>query len=463
MDHYCFTDIYLSINSLVPVNKNQKAAPRYDDIDAVPSGLTATSPVLPESGKHLTRDGRTERSSPSIIGRKASVEDGDQTDEQGPFSKNSVKLKPKAQDGRGLRDSKRITSIPAISKKMRNDRSIWDDELVVNEDLFGITKVDGNGNLLGGRQYRCCVFTVLNRGARLYMHSTELARCMGYLDSYQLFRKHKELYKVATSYEEKSDLIDREIIPTNYKGRPIYLVTARSIFREFGARIVVGGLRVVDDFWETRERQRGAKEGELAVPNNELPVSGQEYDRNRYVAWIGASRMYKELTEQRKKKEGAPSTIQSPLVEDVTFKGRSNSHQANYGGDTEEDAEEDNVSEHSFVLADPSHPVFEVGYPSTEGHPLAGNFGAALEGNNPATAPNTEIDGSEPFNDINQANSFDSLFKDIVQQSESRYADYGSGSGYATDGMARFNSNRARLAREFEWAELWGYDFFYRK
>lgn len=60
----------------------------------------------------------------------------------------------------------------------------------------------------------------------------------------------------------------------------------------FGARIIVGGRKVIDDFWETRAREEGAVEGEIADPTDKLPGSGEEYNRNQYVAWHGASSVY---------------------------------------------------------------------------------------------------------------------------------------------------------------------------
>lgn len=176
--------------------------------------------------------------------------------------------------------------------KEGNEQTVADDEIVLEEDPLGQEKVDHNGNLLGGREYRCRTFTILNRGDRLYMLSTEPARCVGFRDSYLFFHKHRQLCKIITLPEEKYDLIARKIIPHSYKGRAIGVVTARSVFREFGSRIVIGGRRVIDDFWETQSIRDGAVYGELADPADKLPGPGEEYNRNQYVAWYGASRVY---------------------------------------------------------------------------------------------------------------------------------------------------------------------------
>ncbi|KAL8404909.1 hypothetical protein RB594_009698 [Gaeumannomyces avenae] len=175
--------------------------------------------------------------------------------------------------------------------KEGNMMDIINDEVALPEDPEGETKVDKNGNLLGGREYRCRTFTVLGKGDRLYMLSTEPARCVGFRDSYLFFTKHLRLTKVIVDDEEKRDMIERDIIPHSYKGRSIGIVTARSVFREFGAFIIVGGRRVVDDYEVVRARTDGVAEGELADPNDHF-VEGEPYNKNQYVAWHGASAVY---------------------------------------------------------------------------------------------------------------------------------------------------------------------------
>lgn len=168
---------------------------------------------------------------------------------------------------------------------------IANDECVLPEDPEGETKVDKLGNLQGGRDYRCRTFTVTGRGDRLYMLSTEPARCVGFRDSYLFFTKHRKLYKIIVDDDEKRDMIERDIIPHSYKGRSIGIVTARSVFREFGARIIVGGKRIIDDYNVAQARADGAVEGQLADPDDHF-VEGEPYNKNQYVAWHGASAVY---------------------------------------------------------------------------------------------------------------------------------------------------------------------------
>ena len=173
-----------------------------------------------------------------------------------------------------------------------NMMDVVDDEVDLPGIPEGETKVDKNGVLQDDREYRVRTFTIVGRGKRLYMLSTEPARCIGFRDSYLFFQKHKMLYKIILDEEEKLDLVARDVMPHSYKGRAIGVVTARSVFREFGAKIVVAGKKVVDDYDAQGARDRGDVEGELAVPEDRLPGPGEIYNRNQYVAWHGASAVY---------------------------------------------------------------------------------------------------------------------------------------------------------------------------
>ena len=183
-----------------------------------------------------------------------------------------------------------VTQVPV--DKEGNMANVVDDEVELPEDSEGERKVTKNGELLDDREYRVRTFKIEGKGDRLYMLSTEPARCIGFRDSYLFFQKHKQLYKIIIAEEAKKDLIDRGIIPHSYKGRAIGVVTARSVFREFGAKIVVGGKKVTDDYSVAEARARGDVEGEYAVPEDEVPGGAEGYDRNRYVAWHGASSVY---------------------------------------------------------------------------------------------------------------------------------------------------------------------------
>jgi hypothetical protein len=87
------------------------------------------------------------------------------------------------------------------------------------------------------------------------MLAAECARVLDYRYSYLLLNKNRSLCGVITTQAEKEDLIQQEILPLSYRSRNIAIITARSMFRQFGSRVIVNGRRVRDDYWETKARK----------------------------------------------------------------------------------------------------------------------------------------------------------------------------------------------------------------
>ena len=96
------------------------------------------------------------------------------------------------------------------------------------------------------------------------MLATECARQLQYRDSYLLFNKNRSLYKIIASVKEKEELVAREILPYSYRSRQIAVVTARSMFRQFGSRVIKDGRRVRDDYWEAKAIKQGFTEQDAA-------------------------------------------------------------------------------------------------------------------------------------------------------------------------------------------------------
>jgi len=166
----------------------------------------------------------------------------------------------------------RKTTTKTVIKALPLDRDNTTDQLGPEGDEYipreydeaGEKKVTADGQLLGGREYRVRTFFVPNRGAKLFMLGTECARELGYRDSYLLFNKNRSLYKIIATQHEKDHLIHEEILPLSYRSRQIAFVTARSIFRQFGSKVVLSGRRVRDDYWESKAKKQGFTEEDLA-------------------------------------------------------------------------------------------------------------------------------------------------------------------------------------------------------
>jgi chromatin structure-remodeling complex protein RSC7 len=235
------------------------------------------------------RGGKAGRTSTRNLG---TPEPGDDASDSGTPYRRRGRGRGFASTRGGFRRKSRVVEAPHVM--VDGERvDVVNDDAQLDFDAEGEEKVDEYGALKGDREYRVRTFKIIGRGDRLYMLSTEPARCCGFRDSYLFFNKHPKLFKVLLGDAEKKDLIDREILPNSYKGRNIGVVTARSVYREFGARIIVGGKKVTDDYKVAEAREAGDVEGELADPNDRLPQTAEFYNRNRYVAWHGASDVYR--------------------------------------------------------------------------------------------------------------------------------------------------------------------------
>ncbi|RYN35815.1 hypothetical protein AA0113_g1310 [Alternaria arborescens] len=158
-----------------------------------------------------------------------------------------------------------IKALPTVRDHTTDQLNAEGDEYIPREiDEAGERKVTQQGHPLDGREYRCRTFFVPNRGEKLFMLATECARVLGYRDSYLLFNKNRSLYKIIATQAEKDDLIHQEILPYSYRSRQIAIVTARSMFRQFGSRLIVNGRRVRDDYWESKARKQGFTEEDAA-------------------------------------------------------------------------------------------------------------------------------------------------------------------------------------------------------
>lgn len=158
-----------------------------------------------------------------------------------------------------------VKALPTVRDHTTDQLSPEGDEYVPRErDDAGEQKVSAQGHPLGGREYKIRTFFVPGRGDKLFMLATECARVLGYRDSYLLFNKNRSLFKIIATQPEKDDLIHQEILPYSYRSRQIAIVTAKSMFRQFGSRVVQNGRRVRDDYWEAKARKQGFTEEDLA-------------------------------------------------------------------------------------------------------------------------------------------------------------------------------------------------------
>lgn len=161
--------------------------------------------------------------------------------------------------------TKGVKALPTVRDHTTDQLDENGDEFIPKEfDDAGEQKVDADGYLQGGREYRCRTFRVPLRGNKLFMLATECARVLVYRDSYLLFNKNRSLHKLIATQIEKDSLIEQDILPYSYRSRQIAIVSARSMFRQFGSRVIVNGRRVRDDYWEAKAIKQGFTEEDMA-------------------------------------------------------------------------------------------------------------------------------------------------------------------------------------------------------
>ncbi|KAI8098375.1 chromatin remodelling complex Rsc7/Swp82 subunit-domain-containing protein [Gilbertella persicaria] len=133
-------------------------------------------------------------------------------------------------------------------------------------DESGETKVDKYGRLLGGREYRVPTFTLPTRDNTLFMFSKDPAALLGFRDSFVFLKKNVKLIKVHIDNAEKGYLVDSNLLRSTFRTREISVVTARSVFKQFGHRIIRKGRKGRDDYYYTDEVDEGEDE-----PSDEEP------------------------------------------------------------------------------------------------------------------------------------------------------------------------------------------------
>ena len=213
-----------------------------------------------------------------------------------------------------------IKALPTIRTHINGHLNHEGDEYILSEyDSSGERKVSPLGFPLGGRLFNIRTFHVLHRGDKQFMLATECARVLGYRDSYLLFNENRSLYNIIATLEEKEALIDVEILPYQYRSRQVALVTAKSIFRRFGARVIQGGRRVRDDYWEAKAINDGYTENDL--PSHKLPRSAEimgaagqaEHSNNGVAQNSPASAQLLIDTAHPRGTEGAATALSTPV------------------------------------------------------------------------------------------------------------------------------------------------------
>ncbi|KAJ1548102.1 hypothetical protein HK405_004211 [Cladochytrium tenue] len=124
-----------------------------------------------------------------------------------------------------------------ISEDGEEDVDVGDEDVEVDDDSEE------------GRHYRIRAFLLPQHANRLYMMTMDLTKILGLRDSHFFYVKNPGIRRVLASREDKESLLAREMLAPSLRSRPLVIMTARSAFKIFGHRIVLGGRPVRDDYF----------------------------------------------------------------------------------------------------------------------------------------------------------------------------------------------------------------------
>jgi hypothetical protein len=90
-----------------------------------------------------------------------------------------------------------------------------------------------------------------SRGDELLMLGKDVVALLNMRDSFVLVNKNPLVVKVDATQADKNYLIDNGFLRSTFRTRDITIVTARSIFKTFGHRVIKKGRRGRDDYFAT--------------------------------------------------------------------------------------------------------------------------------------------------------------------------------------------------------------------
>ncbi|TPX45107.1 hypothetical protein SeLEV6574_g04092 [Synchytrium endobioticum] len=179
----------------------------------------------------------------------ATAEDAEPDDasvDAGPVKKTgSTRGKRKHRGGGGFLDSgKRPRTLRTTNAKRDDYDSDWP------SDAKGEDKIDMDGNLQGGRQFRLRTFTLPRHPTRHYILTMDVAKLLNFRDSYIFHMRNPDMPRIVASEADHQWLKDFAELPPRLNNRNVSLLTARAVFRKFGHRVVRHGRPVRDDYYE---------------------------------------------------------------------------------------------------------------------------------------------------------------------------------------------------------------------
>ncbi|KAK4690013.1 chromatin structure-remodeling complex protein RSC7, partial [Tremellales sp. Uapishka_1] len=230
--------------------------------------------------------------------RQEKAERGEESDEGGGGSSRRKTGGGRVRETRAALDT--VTAGSKITVK-GIEYEMGYDELIIPDDPKGDNKVDAEGRLLGGREYKLVTFNCPTREHpdKVYALTIDAARACGYTDSLAFLRRCPQLVKLACNAEERQMLIDIGRVTGNLKHRMVTMVTMRNVYKLMGARIIKNGKWVTDDYYEDESLAGCAENGNTpyaTIQEDELAAYANDQQRPQQSNQMETSKFIYSLT-----------------------------------------------------------------------------------------------------------------------------------------------------------------------
>ncbi|KAJ3289772.1 PHD finger protein 10 [Rhizoclosmatium sp. JEL0117] len=138
--------------------------------------------------------------------------------------------------------------VPKMLADDDDDEGAGSDEDHDLNDEEGNKKISKDGELLGGRVFKVRTFRLARHPTRFYVLTLDIARALGFRDSYLLHMKNPQIKRIYATDDDKQVLESIDLLASNFRSRPLGIMAIRTAYKYFGYQLLVRGKPVRDDY-----------------------------------------------------------------------------------------------------------------------------------------------------------------------------------------------------------------------
>lgn len=133
--------------------------------------------------------------------------------------------------------------------------------VMIRRDLQGEKRISEKGQLHDGRRWLFNTFRFggnNDKADHWFVLVRDLMKCLQYENDEESFiKKYDQLLPLEANDEQRGFLKEKKLWTDNSTvQQPVRFYTAKSVFVQFGAAVILSGLRVFDDYWESLAREK---------------------------------------------------------------------------------------------------------------------------------------------------------------------------------------------------------------